>query len=117
MDDRKLPPLPEPIDNGGPAFPLIAENPESVLAIGLTLRDYFATQAPTDEVQELSFRNLSRIAQEQLTGMTYPQKPDYRQHAPEVIAWQIAEFEFKCAVNAAIRYKLADAMLKVRSKP
>jgi hypothetical protein len=28
-----------------------------------------------------------------------------------------AEFEFKCAVNAAIRYKLADAMLKVRSKP
>lgn len=107
----------DPINNGGPAFPIIAEDLNSVLETGLTLRDYFATQAPTDEVQELSFRHLSRNAQEQLTGMKYPQKPDYRQNDPAQIDFQIAEFEFKCAVNAAIRYKLADAMLKVRSKP
>ena len=81
----------------------------------MSLRDYFATQAPSDEVQELQFRHLSRIAQEQMTGMKYPVKPDYRENDPAMIAWQIAEFDFKCAVNAAIRYKLADAMLRIRA--
>lgn len=33
----------------------------------------------------------------------------------ERVAFQLAEFDFKCAVSAAIRYKLADAMLKVRN--
>lgn len=82
----------------------------------MTLRDYFATNAPTDEVQELNFRHLSRLAQEQLTGMTYPVQPHpYKMHDPALIDFQIAEFEFKCAVNAAIRFKLADAMLKARA--
>ena len=82
----------------------------------MTMRDYFATTAPTDEVQELNFRHLSRIAQEALTGMKYPLRPAYKEGDPHLIEFQIAEFEFKCAVNAAIRYKLSDAMLQERAK-
>lgn len=104
---------------GGPAFPsgLQEVEPDTVESLhkGMTLRDYFAAKAPTDEVQELLFRHLSRIAQEQLTGMKYPEKPAYTPNDPNMIAFQIAEFEFKCAVNAAIRFKLADAMLKART--
>jgi hypothetical protein len=99
---------------GGPAFPAnhfdLTDEEH-----GMTLRDYFATQAPTDEVQELQFRHLSRMAQEHMTGMKYPEKPAYQPNDPAQIAWQIEEFDFKCAVNAAIRYKLADAMLKART--
>jgi hypothetical protein len=80
---------------------------------GMTLRDYFASNAPTDEVQELQFRHLSRLAQEQLTGLKWPIKPANLNDL-EMVAFQIAEFEFKCAVNAAIRFKLSDAMLKAR---
>ncbi len=97
----------------GPAFPV--QDAATWQAHGMTLRDYFATQAPSDEVQELQFRHLSRLAQETLTGMKYPEKPAYKDNDPAQIAWQIAEFDFKCAVNAAIRYKLADAMLRVRA--
>jgi hypothetical protein len=82
----------------------------------MTLRDYFATNAPSDEVQELNFMHLSRIAQEQITGMTYPEKPTYKPNDFAQIDFQLLEFEFKCAVHAAIRYKLADAMLEARKK-
>ncbi len=79
------------------------------------MRDYFATNAPSDTVQELNFRHLSRQAQERLTGLKYPQKPHpYKENNPDEIAFQLAEFEFKCAVDAAIRFKLADAMLEAR---
>lgn len=82
----------------------------------ITLRDYFAAQAPTDEVQELNFRHLSRIAQEAITGRKYPERPNpYRENNPAEIEFQLAEFDFKCAVNAAIRFRLADAMLKARA--
>jgi hypothetical protein len=101
--------------DGGPAFPtmLYEHGGESD---GMTLRDYFATNAPSDEVQELQFRHLSTLAQEALTGIKYPVRPDYKPGNPEEIAWQIAELEFKCAVNAAIRYKLATAMIKERNR-
>ena len=98
--------------DGGSAFPLPSDDTRLQ---GMSLRDYFATQAPSDEVKELQFRHLSRAAQEQMTGMKYPEKPTYRENDPAQIAWQLAEFDFKCAVNAAIRYKLADAMLRVRA--
>jgi hypothetical protein len=104
-----------PEDTGGPAFPSHGSMGE-VAQQGMTLRDYFATNAPSDEVQELQFRHLSRLAQEHMTGMKYPERPAYRENDPAQIAWQVAEFEFKCAVNAAIRYKLADAMLKARKQ-
>lgn len=104
-------------NNGGPAFPITAEqHPNGISAeMGMSLRDYFAATAPTDEVQELQFRHLSRVAQERITGLKYPTRPHpYRDNNPDEISFQIAEFEFKCAVNAAIRFKLADAMLKIR---
>lgn len=81
---------------------------------GMSLRDYFATNAPTNEVQELEFRHLSRAAQEAITGLSYPQKPMDDRDSAGRVAFQIAEFEFKCQVNAAIRFKLADAMLRAR---
>jgi hypothetical protein len=104
-------------ETGGPAFPVpfdVYPDGEGSSLVGMTLRDYFATNAPASEVAELDFRHLSRIAQEKLTGLKYPERPAYKEHNPKEIEFQIAEFEFKCAVNAAIRYKLADAMLKAR---
>lgn len=98
-------------NTGGPAFPTVMIDKSEG---GMTLRDYFATNAPTDEVQELQFRHLSRLAQELLTGLKYPEKSNYQQTDSEMIAFQLAEFEFKCAVNAAIRFTLSDAMLKAR---
>ena len=99
--------------DGGPAFPTSnGGSPDD----GMTLRDYFATNAPTDEVQELNFRHLSRLAQEQLTGLKYPFQPSATASETQNVEYQIAMFEFKCAVNAAIRFKLADAMLKARAQ-
>ncbi len=101
-------------DDGGPAFPETRwddKTRQEVQWMGMTLRDYFATNATTDEVQELNFRHLSRKAQEQMTGLTYPTEP---QGNADRVAYQLAEFHFKCAVNAAIRFALADAMIKAR---
>jgi hypothetical protein len=103
------------VNTGGPAFPVTSDNYANPNSEGMTLRDYFAVNAPTDEVQELQFRHLSQKAQEKLTGLEYPQKPAYKENDLKVIDFQIAEFEFKCAVNAAIRLKLADAMMKART--
>lgn len=108
----------EQIPDGGPAFPspgvVLHDNTQQGAYEGMTLRDYFATNAPTDEVQELDFRHLSRTAQEAITGLSYPQKPMDDRDVDGRVAFQIAEFEFKCQVNAAIRFKLADAMLRAR---
>lgn len=103
-------------NDGGLAFPLVVRGPngEASVSLGMSLRDYFASNAPTDEVQELHYSHLSRVAQERLTGLKYPEKPPYKANDPAEIEFQLAEFEFHCAVNAAIRYKLADAMLKAR---
>lgn len=96
-----------------PAFP---QTVEDCHYFGMSLRDYFATNAPTDEVLELNFRHLSRTAQERLTGLKYPERPKYESNNPAEIDFQLSEFAFKCAVNAAIRYALADAMLKAREQ-
>lgn len=105
---------------GGSAFPspgvVMPGGGQQGAYEGMSLRDYFASNAPTDEVQELHYNSLSRIAQERLTGLKYPEKPPYKANDPAQIEFQLAEFEFHCAVNAAIRYKLADAMLKERLK-
>ena len=87
---------------------------DSCTEAGMSLRDYFATNAPTDEVQELNFRHLSRLAQERITGLKYPERPRYEVNSPGEIEFQLAEFDFKCAVNAAIRFRLADAMIRAR---
>ena len=80
----------------------------------MTLRDYFATNAPTDSVQELTYRCLSQLAQEALTGLKYPEEVKYGS-APEAhVAYQIEKLKFLCAVDAAIRFQMADAMLKAR---
>lgn len=101
-----------------PAFPLLELNLVHGSIVdqhfGMTLRDYFAIQAPTNEVQELNYQHMSRLAQERLTGMKYPEKPEYKPNDSANVDFQIAELEFKCAVDAAIRFKLADAMMEAR---
>lgn len=103
----------ERINDGGPAFPTNGPD-HGVYGAGMTLRDYFATQAPSDEVQELQFRHLSRLAQEQLAGMKYPDEPKYQPDYAGQVEWQLAKLEFFCRVNTAIRFMLADAMLRAR---
>lgn len=102
------------LNDGGYAFPHHFTTESINDCSGMSLRDYFAAKAPTDEVQELSFRHLSRVAQEQLTGLKYPEKPKDNESSAKHVSFQIEQFKFKCAVNAAIRFALADAMLKVR---
>lgn len=81
---------------------------------GMTLRDWFAANAPSDEVRELDYNALSRRAQEAITGLKHPDRPANEFDTEAMVAFQIEQLEFKCAVNAAIRFKLADAMLKAR---
>ena len=81
-------------NNGGPAFPIPGLHNDADFN-GVSLRDYFATNAPSDTVQELNFRHLSRQAQERLTGLKYPQKPHpYKENNPDEIAFQLAELAF-----------------------
>lgn len=103
-------------EDGGPAFPF-AINPQemSIQYKGATLRDYFAQAAPSDEISDISYRNLSQIAKEHLAGMKAPTKPVTASGA-DVIPFDIELARFNCKVNAAIRYMMADAMLDERAK-
>lgn len=92
-------------DDGGNAFPWDTYS-------GATMRDFFAATLPTDSVQEITFRSLSRMAQEKLIGRKYPaERPD---HAPELIEFQLEKMRFQIDVDAAIRFIHADSMLKAR---
>ena len=80
----------------------------------MSLRDYFAQAAPTDEISDINYRSLSLLAKEHLAGMKMPRKPDGAR-GDEVIPFDIELATFNCRVNAAIRYMMADAMLAIRS--
>ena len=98
---------------GGPAFPVES----GILNKGMTLRDYFAAKLPSDEIQDITYKNLSRDAQELLTGMKYPiEPPATHRGAMPPAEHRLACVRFHIAVNAAIRYMAADAMLKERGK-
>jgi hypothetical protein len=78
-----------------------------------TLRDYFAATVPTDEIEKLTYRTLSLQAQELLAGIPHPKLKESTLSPAEQ---QLALLRFNCAVNAAIRYELADALLAHRDK-
>lgn len=101
------------IDESGPAFPCDSQQYGTIL--GMSLRDYLAQAAPSDEISDISYRNLSLLAKEYLAGMKAPIKPDSARGA-EVIPFDIELAKFNCKVNAAIRYMMADAMLAERVK-
>ena len=76
----------------------------------MTERDHFAANLPSDEIRELMYNSLSRSAKERLTGVKAPVKEDFK----DIVEFQLAELGFHCAVNAAVRFKLADAMVVER---
>ena len=78
-----------------------------------TLRDYFATAMTPDEVDDIE-TDIGRQVQEALVGMVTPAPPARALNADEFIAQRLAELDFKLAVNAAIRFRFANAMLKAR---
>lgn len=65
----------------------------------------------------MTYRHMSREAQELLTGMKYPEEPEpgYRGAMPPA-EHRLAVVKFHAAVNAALRYIAADAMLEARKK-
>lgn len=90
MTPEKSSPQPAPVNDGGPAFPLVAEGHEHVLSVGLSLRDYFAARAgETDIAVQAEIIRAQLLAAGKLGILP----DDYR-----VIA----------------RYMHADAMLKAR---
>lgn len=89
--------------------------PQPIMASEATLRDCFAWFVPTTEVQEILYRHLSTTAQEILTGKKEP-KLDVSCGPEGDVNYQLDKLKFICAVNAAIRYALADAMLEARNK-
>lgn len=92
-----------------PAFPNIGALADHQYS-GMSLRDYFAGKAPSDEIQELQFRHLSPSAMEMLTGMKRPDGSGGVLTAEQ----QIAKCEFYAAVTAKLRFMHADAMLRAR---
>ena len=78
-----------------------------------TLRDYFATAITPDEVDDIE-ADLSRSIQETLARAKAPEPPSRALTIDESIANRLAELDFKLSVNAAIRFRFADAMLKAR---
>jgi len=110
-------------DDGGNAFPVACASQNQVTGEtvchqaygGMTLRDYFAAKLPSDEIQDMTYRQLSRDAQELLTGMKYPAEPPAsRPGDMPPSEHRLAVVRFHAAVNAALRYVAADAMLLAR---
>lgn len=85
---------------------------------GMTLRDYFAANADRDELSDIKFRSLSRMAQEHVAGMKHPAEPRSGtggyQSPDELVSYQLAVAEFEMRVWAWLRYRMADAMLEAR---
>jgi hypothetical protein len=112
-------------DDGGPIAPNmtheipmggdIVQHVQLRAVGGLSIRDWFARTAPHDEVSEMTYRHLSRNAQERLAGITYP-TIDREARGDQAVNQQIAEMMFHARVNAALRYISADAMLAVRKE-
>lgn len=83
-------------NNGGPAFPVFPPENHASVAVGMTLRDYFAAHAP-DHVTNIDEWGVKDAAA--LIGVSVV---DY--------SWQ----EHSALVIAARAYAYADAMLKAR---
>jgi len=102
-----------------PAFPIIHPPVEGVTCggvehYGLSMRDYFAMHLTQDELRELTYKHLSREAQEVLTGMRYPADVPQTCGVGKPAEYYIEVLKFNAAVNAAIRFISADAMLSAR---
>lgn len=82
----------------------------------MTLRDYFALNLTNDEIQEHTYKSLSREAQEMLAGMPYPEEPARTSSGGLQANYYIDLLRFNAAVNAAIRFIAADAILEARQK-
>lgn len=118
--------------DGGPAFPhtfqtmaapiggdpakLQPAEQVTVVCHGLSVRDYFATKMPTDEIAEITFKHLSRVAMEYLAGRPYPAELKSGATLEETAQHQVDRVKFYCAVSAAIRYLHAEAMLVERAR-
>lgn len=105
-------------NDGGPAFPCHTNPSPGKLANapqGMTLRDWFARTTPHDETCEMTYKHLSRQAQERLAGMGCPEI-DRDLRGGSVVDQQIALMAFHAKVTAALRYISADAMLAAREK-
>jgi hypothetical protein len=87
----------EPINDGGPAFPIVQG--EGVLSIhgGMTLRDYFAARAPAKEIADIVPDKVGECAE--FIGMN----PSEYQGAVHYV---------QCLAKA--RYIWADAVMKAR---
>jgi hypothetical protein len=100
-------------DDNPPAFPrsYVADGHN-----GMNLRDYFATAIDKDEYGDLLYRNASRVLMEALAGPA-PQAPSNggkNVSLDDVAAHQLAKLDWELRFRAAIRYRLADAMLLAR---
>jgi hypothetical protein len=63
----------------------------------------------------MTYRHLSRSAQERLAGIPYP-AIDRNAGGDQAVDQQIAEMAFHARVNAALRYISADAMIAARKE-
>jgi len=91
-------------DNGGPAFPQgKGAGDVWVTDGGMTLRDYFATVVDKDEYGELLYKHVTHDMAVSLAG-------------PKPASKGIDELDWHMKVRAAIRYRMADAMIAERSK-
>jgi hypothetical protein len=101
------------IDDGESAFPRPDWNGSwagSYVCKGMSLRDWFATSVDKDEYGELIYRNASQAMKELIAGKC----PDEPTLASERPAWQLLKLDWDLRVRAAIRYRMADAMLEAR---
>lgn len=107
-----------PIDDGGPAFPHDERDANGQFRqhFGMTLRDWFAQQTPSDEITNLTSQHLSLLAQEKLAGMKRPER-NHDERGDAAISKQIETIRFHARVNAALRYIFADAMIEARKEP
>lgn len=92
--------------DGGPAFPhdlFIDENGHVTAkgTDGMSLRDWFAGNVDADSIATIC----NKADREKLTGLTEPPMSD-----------GISYLRYNMAVEAAVRYIYADAMLAAREK-
>lgn len=107
------------IEDGGPAYPHcfedISGHPSWRQSQGMSLRDWFATSVDKDEYGDLLYRNASRLAMEALAGPA-PVEPGDRATDNERVTYQLAKIDWELRFRAAIRYRMADAMLRAKAE-
>ncbi len=93
-------------DTGGPAFPIqgqsfvLGEGRHTPSCPGMTLRDWFAT-----EIDPGSVTFATQAEAEEIMGIPYPSNGSEKD-----------KFQWQMQIVAMVRYMMADAMLKERSK-